>query len=177
MRAWVIRKKGCPVQEALRLESDYPTPTASPGRVLIKVHAVAMNPVNWKLVETWGLNRMQKVPGVPESDVAGTVVDGDLQGTGLQVGDAVFGLVPAEHTAKTGQGCLAEYVTVDKHLLTKKPDNVSFEEAATFPLATFTAMNSLISTGGLRKGANQRVFIVRARLLACLLQGGPLLRL
>ncbi|GAA5989458.1 hypothetical protein JCM10908_000483 [Rhodotorula pacifica] len=159
MRAWVIRKKGIAVSDALHLESSYPKPTATPGRILIKVHAVAMNPVNWKLIETWPINMMQKVPGVPESDVAGTVEDGDLDGTGLQVGDAVIGFVPAEYTAKTGQGCLAEYVTVAKELLIKKPDNVSFEEAATFPLATFTALNSLVTTGGLRKGANQRVFI------------------
>ncbi|MBZ6376756.1 MAG: hypothetical protein LBE67_17765 [Kocuria palustris] len=158
MRAWVIRKKA-DVKDALRLESDYPQPTAKPGRVLVKVHAVALNPVNWKMIETWPVNLLQKVPGVPESDVAGTVVDGDLEGTGLQIGDAVFGLVPAEYTGKTGQGCLAEYVTVAKDLLIKKPDNLSFQQAATLPLATFTALNSLVATGGLKHGANQRVFI------------------
>ncbi|KAG0659057.1 hypothetical protein C6P46_005353 [Rhodotorula mucilaginosa] len=155
MRAWVIRKKA-DVKDALRLESDYPQPTAKPGRVLVKVHAVALNPVNWKMIETWPVNLLQKVPGVPESDVAGTVVDGDLEGTGLQIGDAVFGLVPAEYTGKTGQGCLAEYVTVAKDLLIKKPDNLSFQQAATLPLATFTALNSLVATGGLKHGANQR---------------------
>ncbi|KWU41785.1 NAD(P)-binding protein [Rhodotorula sp. JG-1b] len=158
MRAWVIRKKA-DVKDALRLESDYPRPTAKPGRVLVKVHAVALNPVNWKMIETWPVNLLQKVPGVPESDVAGTVVDGDLDGTGLQIGDSVFGLVPAEYTGKTGQGCLAEYVTVAKELLIKKPDNLSFQQAATLPLATFTALNSLVATGGLKHGANQRVLI------------------
>lgn len=158
MRAWVIRKKA-DVKDALRLESDYPQPTAKPGRVLVKVHAVALNPVNWKMIETWPVNLLQKIPGVPESDVAGTVVDGDLDGTGLQIGDSVFGLVPAEYTGKTGQGCLAEYVTVAKDLLIKKPDNLSFQQAATLPLATFTALNSLVATGGLKHGANQRVFI------------------
>lgn len=158
MRAWVIRKKA-DVKDALRLESDYPRPTAKPGRVLVKVHAVALNPVNWKMIETWPVNLLQRVPGVPESDVAGTVVDGDLDGTGLQIGDSVFGLVPAEYTGKTGQGCLAEYVTVAKELLIKKPDNLSFQQAATLPLATFTALNSLVATGGLKHGANQRVFI------------------
>lgn len=158
MRAWVIRKKAN-VNDALRLESDYPQPTAKPGRVLVKVHAVALNPVNWKMIETWPVNLLQKVPGVPESDVAGTVVDGDLEGTGLSIGDAVFGLVPAEYTGKTGQGCLAEYVTVAKELLIKKPEDLSFQQAATLPLATFTALNSLVATGGLKHGANQRVFI------------------
>ncbi|BGP56222.1 hypothetical protein JCM8202_005775 [Rhodotorula sphaerocarpa] len=159
MRAWVIRKKGVSVRDALRLEEDYPAATASPGRILVKVHAVAFNPVNWKLIETWPINLMQKVPGIPESDVAGTVVDGDLEGTGLKIGDPVFGLVPADHTAKSGGGCLAEYVSVAKDLLVKKPEDLSFEQAATFPLATFTALNALVRDGGLKKGANQRVFI------------------
>lgn len=166
MRAWVIRKKGVSVRDALRLEEDYPAATASPGRILVKVHAVAFNPVNWKLIETWPINLMQKVPGIPESDVAGTVVDGDLEGTGLKIGDPVFGLVPADHTAKSGGGCLAEYVSVAKDLLVKKPENLSFEQAATFPLATFTALNALVRDGGLKKGANQRVFIVRSYVLA-----------
>jgi hypothetical protein len=62
---------------------------------------------------------------------------------------------------KTGQGVLAEYTLVEKHLLTKKPDNVSFEEAASFPLTTFTAYSCLVQKGGLQKGKGQRVFIVR----------------
>jgi NADPH:quinone reductase-like Zn-dependent oxidoreductase len=62
---------------------------------------------------------------------------------------------------KTGQGVLAEYAVVEKTLLTKKPSNVSFEEASSFPLSTFTAYSCLIETGKLTKGKGQRVFIVR----------------
>lgn len=60
---------------------------------------------------------------------------------------------------KTGQGVLAEYTLVEKHLLVRKPSNISFEEAASFPLTTFTAYSCLVHTGGLKKGGGQRVFI------------------
>lgn len=43
------------------------------------------------------LSWMQKTPCVPESDVSGIIVEGDLSGTDLQVGDEVFGIVPAEN--------------------------------------------------------------------------------
>lgn len=39
---------------------------------------------------------IQKKPAVPECDVAGMVVGGNLQGTGVAIGDEVFGLVPGE---------------------------------------------------------------------------------
>ncbi|BGP40067.1 hypothetical protein JCM10449v2_004025 [Rhodotorula kratochvilovae] len=158
MRAWVFRSKGNPT-EVLHLEDDYPQPAPSASQVLIRVKAVALNPVGWKAISMAPVKYMQRVPAVPEHDFAGVVAGGNLDGTGLKEGDEVFGIAPAQGTMKTGQGVLAEYALVDKSLVTKKPDNVSFEEAATFPLTTFTSYWALVQNGKLEKGKGQRVFI------------------
>ncbi|GAA5975133.1 hypothetical protein JCM11641_004361 [Rhodosporidiobolus odoratus] len=59
---------------------------------------------------------------------------------------------------KAGQGVLAEYTLVEKRLVDKKPDNVTFEEASTFPVVTL-AVFACLKRAGLKKGAGQRVFI------------------
>ncbi|GJN89375.1 hypothetical protein Rhopal_002355-T1 [Rhodotorula paludigena] len=163
MRAWVFRQKGNP-SSVLHLESEHPDPStdapaANKHKVLVKVHAASLNPIGFKSMGVAPIKWGQKVPAIPECDFSGTVAGGDLSGTGLQVGDAVFGIVPAQSVMKAGQGVLADYTLVEKHLVVKKPDNVSFEEASTFPLVTFTAYQMMMRTGGLKKGTGQRVFI------------------
>ncbi|GAA5977838.1 hypothetical protein JCM11641_006087 [Rhodosporidiobolus odoratus] len=157
MKAWVFKRKGDPAV-VLKIEQDWPKPNPSKGQVLVKVRAVSLNPVGWKAMGMPPISWMQKAPAIPESDISGVVEGGDLSGTGLEVGDAVFGIVPADSIMKSGQGVLAEYALVKKDLLTKKPENVSFEEACSFPLTTFTTQWSL-EAAGLRKGSGQRVFI------------------
>lgn len=63
---------------------------------------------------------------------------------------------------KTGAGTLAEYAVVEPDLLAHKPNTISHAEAAAFPLAGLTSYAALVRTGGLKRGAGQRVFIVRA---------------
>ncbi|BGO94128.1 hypothetical protein NBRC10512_006950 [Rhodotorula toruloides] len=158
MRAWVFRSSGHP-SKVLKLEQDWPKPTPSGTRILVRVKAAALNPVGYKAMVLPGLRWMQKKPAVPEHDLAGIIEGGDLSGTDLKVGDEVIGFVPADSTMKSGQGVLAEYTLVEKNLLTKKPDNVKFTEAATFPLTTFTSYWALKRVAGLAKSSGQRVFI------------------
>jgi len=63
---------------------------------------------------------------------------------------------------KSGAGTLAEFALVDKSLLRRKPESVSFEQAAAVPLAAHTAFFSLINEGGLKRKGNEgkKVFIV-----------------
>lgn len=61
---------------------------------------------------------------------------------------------------KRGCGTLAEYTLVEPEVLVLKPANISHAEAASFPLAGLTAYFALVRTGGLKKGAGQKVFIV-----------------
>ena len=160
MRAWVYRTKGSPA-DVLRLEDDYPKPEPTGGQLLVATRAVSCNPVHWKTMGVAPMKYMQRVPCVPESDFSGVVAGGSLDGTDLKLGDEVFGIIPAQVSMKNGKGALAEFLVCDKELVVKKPANVSFEEASTFPLTTFTAYWALVQVGKLEKGKGQRVFIVR----------------
>ncbi|GAA5824063.1 hypothetical protein JCM11251_001506 [Rhodosporidiobolus azoricus] len=159
MKAWVYKKTGEP-KDILQLEQNWPKPEPkSKGQVLVKVHAASLNPVGWKAMSLIPIKWMQKTPSVPEHDFAGVVEGGELEGTGLKVGDSVFGIVPAESVMKTGRGVLAEYTLVEKDLVVKKPDNVSYEEASSFPLTTLTSYWVLVTKGGMTKAGGQRIFI------------------
>ncbi|GAA5851724.1 hypothetical protein JCM9279_004384 [Rhodotorula babjevae] len=158
MRAWVFRTKGQPA-DVLHLEADYPKPAPAAGQVLVRVRACGTNPIGYKTMSSVPFRYMQTTPAVPEHDFSGVVEGGELDDSGLQLGDEVFGMVPGQVTMKNGKGALAEYVVCDKELVVKKPANVSFEEAASFPLTTFTAYYALARIGKLEKGKGQRVFI------------------
>ncbi|GAA5898782.1 hypothetical protein JCM8208_005394 [Rhodotorula glutinis] len=158
MRAWVYRNKGKPA-DVLRLEDDYPKPEPVKGQLLVEVRAASLNPVHSKTMGMAPMKYMQRVPCVPESDFSGVVAGGSLDGTDLKLGDEVFGIIPAQVSMKNGKGALAEYLVCEKSLVVKKPANVSFEEASTFPLTTFTAYWALVQVGKLEKGKGQRVFI------------------
>ncbi|GAA5918188.1 hypothetical protein JCM1841_005293 [Sporobolomyces salmonicolor] len=158
MKAWVFHQKGQPAS-VLKLVEPYPKPEPKGDQVLVKVHAVALNPVSWKAMTVAPIKWMQKTPAIPESDLSGVIEAGDLYGTDLQVGDAVFGFKPAEQVIKSGQGALAEYTLVEKRLLAKKPDNITFEEAASMPLTTYTAFHALVTVAGLNKGEAKKIFI------------------
>ncbi|GAA5899183.1 hypothetical protein JCM6882_009277 [Rhodosporidiobolus microsporus] len=158
MKAWVYKQTGEP-KDILKLEQDWPKPEAKKGQVLVKVHAASLNPVGWKAMSMIPIKWMQKTPSVPEHDFSGVIEGGDLSGTNLTVGDSVFGIVPAESVMKSGKGVLAEYTVAEKDLIVKKPENVSYEEASSFPLTTLTSYWALTRTGGLTKGGGQRVFI------------------
>src|SRR5207253_9131738 len=76
------------------------------------------------------------------SDVAGEVEAVGNAVTRFRPGDEVFGFV--------GEGGFAEYVSAPERLLALKPTNLSFEQAATVPLAAVTALQGLRDAGEIR---------------------------
>lgn len=123
--------------------------------VLIKVKAIALNPVDVKTVHGKGMypSLRHNDPLIPGWDVAGEVVEvGDL-GAAFAVGDRVFGMVQFP-----GQGsAFAEYVTAPATDLAIIPASISYEEAAATTLAALTAWQNLIELGNVQAG--QRVLI------------------
>lgn len=99
---------------------------------------------------------MQAVPGC---DMAGVVVAKGIDVLKFGVGDEVYGNIQdfnAEGNLKQ-LGTLAEFIVVEETLVAKKPENLSFEEAASLPLAVQTAIEGF-KTAGFKKG--QTVFVV-----------------
>jgi NADPH:quinone reductase-like Zn-dependent oxidoreductase len=141
MKAFIWEKYGPP--ETLRMaEVEKPAPHAA--EVLVKVLAVSVNPADWHSMRgkplfsraTLGLLRPKhRILGV---DIAGQVeaVGGGV--TRFKPGDDVYANL-LDH----GYGGFAEYVSVPSDVMSFKPANLSFEEAAAVPMAAVTALQGL----------------------------------
>lgn len=142
--------------EVLRIE-DVPAPRIGPNGVLVRVHAVSVNPIDWKLRQ--GQLRLLKsyvFPVIWGTDFSGEVVEVGGAVTLFRPGDAVYGYKDG-NVGKTYRGTYAEYIAVPEKSLAKKPANLSHEEAASVPAAALTAWQGLLKQGGLKPG--QRVLI------------------
>jgi NADPH:quinone reductase-like Zn-dependent oxidoreductase len=142
MKAIVYSNRGSP--DILKLE-EIERPTPGDDEVLIKVRAASVNPLDSGLSRYPFLRRIlfaisKSKINRPGRDVAGRVEAVGSNVTQFKPGDAVFGLCG---------GAFAEYACASASALAMKPDNASFEEAASVPLAGLTALQ------GLRKGKIQ----------------------
>ncbi len=152
MRAIVQRSYGS--ADVLELQ-DIATPTPTDEQVLIKVEASSLNIYDHHMISGTpamvraiaGL-RSPKNP-IPGADVAGTVVAVGNDITQWQVGDEVFGDI--------GAGAFAEYAVAKEKAIARKPEGVSFTEAAAVPMAALTALQGLRDIAGLQPG--QKVII------------------
>jgi NADPH:quinone reductase-like Zn-dependent oxidoreductase len=149
MKAVVIDQYG--TSNRLRLgEVERPKPKA--GEVLIRVHAAGVNPIDWKIRR--GLFRpllWLKFPIILGCDVAGVVEEIGPDVTRFRPGDPVFGLLgPRRH----GPGGYAEYAVAPVPAVALKPQSLSFEEAASMPVAALTALQSLRDLGRLQPGGS-----------------------
>lgn len=123
-------------------------PSLGDKQVLIKEKAASVNPIDWKLREGYLAEMMPwDFPIVLGWDVAGVIEEVGKDVTDWQVGDEVFA-----RPKTTRFGTYAEYTMVDEDLLAKKPQNISFQEAAAVPLAGLTAYQALVTYGGLQSG-------------------------
>ena len=138
------------------IEIDKPVPKE--GEVLLRVNAASVNAADWRTVQskpffarvfTGLFSPKNKVLG---GDIAGTI---EALGKGVsqfKVGDEVYGCL-----VDSGAGGFAEYVCAKETVLTPKPSELSFEEAAALPLAAVTALQGLRDIGQVKKG--QKVLI------------------
>src|SRR6516225_11213748 len=112
--------------------NDAPTPAIARDEILVKIKSTAVNHVD--LVEASGTARQVfpiDLPWIPGHEFSGVV---EQMGSHVAVwaqGDAVFGTCE--------MGAYAEYLSVQPATIAKKPSNLSFEEAASVPVASQTA--------------------------------------
>jgi NADPH:quinone reductase-like Zn-dependent oxidoreductase len=140
--------------DTMKLE-DFELKAPGSGEVAVKVAFAAINPIDWKVRN----GRLKMVTGktfprAMGSDFSGTVIDVGV-GVGVtrfKVGDAVFGLAQI----KDG-GALGEAVIAPETFVARKPDSVSFEEAACLGTPGVTAWNGLVDKAVLKAG--ERVFV------------------
>ena len=132
---------------------DVEKPAPTDNQVLIKVRAASINALDAYVIRDTWVGRLFFGLRKPRNTGLGRDVAGQVEAIGKNVtqfkpGDEVFGI------SRTGS--LAEYAVTPERALVIKPPNVSFEQAATLPLAGLTALQ------GLRQGkiqAGQKVLI------------------
>jgi NADPH:quinone reductase-like Zn-dependent oxidoreductase len=122
------------VTERLTL-ANVSTPTPLPSQALVRVAVISLN--------RGEVRRSQSAEAGwrPGWDLAGTIETAAADGSGFPTGTRVVGMLPL--------GAWAELVAVPTHSLAALPDSVSFEQAATLPVAGLTALHCLAKGGNL----------------------------
>jgi NADPH:quinone reductase-like Zn-dependent oxidoreductase len=126
--------------------TDVPTPAIARDEILVKIRSTAVNHVD--LVKASGTIRQIfqiDLPWIPGHEWSGVVEQSGSDVTGYAPGDAVFG-------ANGTGGAYAEYAAVKPAAIARKPSNLSFEEAASVPVASQTAWDGIFTHGHLEKG-------------------------
>src|SRR5438309_10763199 len=150
MKAIVHCEYGSP--DVLELK-DVQKPVPNDNQVLVKVRAVAVNPLDLTITGPLALRPISGLRKPKETrvgvDYSGTVEAVGKNVTNLKTGDEVFG-------GKTG--AFAEYICVlADRAVAPKPNNVTFEEAAAVPVAAITALQGLRDKGHIHAG--QKVLV------------------
>lgn len=138
--------------DLMRLE-DFELASPGKGEVAVKVRFAAINPIDWKLRS--GVMKIvtgRVFPRAMGMDFSGTITSIGPGVTRFRIGDAVFGLARFKES-----GALGEAVITKEAFLARKPDNVSFEDAACLGTPGVTALSGLVDKARLKAG--QHVFI------------------
>lgn len=119
----------------LAVRHDIPVPSIQAGVAMVKTAAVAINPVDGKMLE------YSPQPGTTHGyDFSGSIVAlGENVPGHLKVGDRVAGTVHGMNPALPSVGAFAGYIAAPADLLLKIPDDMTFEEGASIGLGLFTA--------------------------------------
>lgn len=150
MKAIVYHQYGSP--DVLRLE-EIEEPTAGDNEVVIRVRAAALNPYDWHFMR--GLPYLVRIiAGLRKPKVTrlGFDVAGEVEAVGRNVtqhkpGDEVFG-----GCSGALAGAFAEYACASESALARKPDNVTFGQAAAVPMGALTALQGLRDKGHIQPG-------------------------
>jgi NADPH:quinone reductase-like Zn-dependent oxidoreductase len=144
MKAAVRDEYGGPDRVRVR---DVAMPNLTPAGALVRVRAASLNRIDWyELTGSILISRKQMGMRRPTLrrlgfDFAGVVEAVGVDVSGIAVGDEVYGVA---------RGSLAEYVVAEKAVI--KPAGLSFEEAATAPLAGVTALQAVRDKAGVAPG-------------------------
>src|SRR5438105_8323848 len=152
MKAIVYHEFGGP--EVLRLEEvDKPVP--KDNQILVKVRALSLNPLDWHFMEGTPYLGRPVAFGLLKPTV--TQLGVDYAGTVEAVGKDIKEFKPGDEVYGNRFGAFAEYVVATEKAVALKPASLSFEQAASLPVAALTALQALRDSGKIQPG--QKVLI------------------
>ena len=154
MRAVVQHRYG--PAEVLHVEA-VPRPVPADDEVLVRVRAASLSRGSWHLMS--GKPYVMRL-GLGFRRPKNAVIGQDLAGTVVAVGSAITHLEPGDDVFGVGRGSFAEYAVARADQLSRKPAEVSFEQAAAVPVSGTTALQALRDVGHVAPG--QHVLIIGA---------------
>ena len=135
MKAAVVGENGIEIREVKQ-------PQPKPTEVLVKVRAIGMNRA--ELPGSYGSGHARATGSIPGIEYSGEVVE---------CGAEVKGLKPGDRVMCVGQSGYAEYAVADYGRTTRIPaNNMSWEQAATYPVALGTMHDAIVTNGRLQPG-------------------------
>lgn len=149
MKAMIIDKYG---KVPMRM-AEVPTPEINEHEVLAEIHAASINPIDFKIRD--GKVKMllkYEMPLILGNDFSGVIVQVGSKVTHFKVGDEIYA-----RPRKNKIGTFAEYIAIHEDDIALKPENLSFEEAASIPLVGLTSYQALHDIMQLKKG--QKILI------------------
>jgi len=150
MKALVLKRYGGLDHVAF---ADIPRPALKPDEMLVQVHAVGLNPIDY-MIPKGSFKAILKfqLPATLGSDLAGVVAEVGNRVTRFKAGDAIFASI-----FDLGTGSLAEFAVVPESAAALKPTNLDFVQAASIPMVALTTWQALKEQANVRPG--QKVFI------------------
>jgi NADPH:quinone reductase-like Zn-dependent oxidoreductase len=151
MKAIVQEGYGTP--DALKVR-EIETPVAGADQVLVEVHAASVNALDWHLLRGVPfIIPILEAIGAPKHRVRGV----DLAGRVTAVGKNVTRFKPGDEVFGGADGSFAEFTVTTEKRLAPKPAGITFEQAASLPVAGLTALQGLRDRAAVRSG--QRVLV------------------
>ncbi|WP_417842448.1 NADP-dependent oxidoreductase [Thalassospira sp.] len=131
---------------------DAPMPELNAGEVLVRVHAVGLNPPDWYLRDGYKMLPEEWRPEVTFPVILGTDISGMVTAiandvTDFAIGDAVYAMVRFPDGLAGGSKAYAEYVSVHTSELAIKPARIDHAHAAGAPMSLLTAWQFMIDLG------------------------------
>jgi NADPH:quinone reductase-like Zn-dependent oxidoreductase len=152
MKAVVYCDYGVPNLKLQEIEK----PTPADDQLLVKVRAASVNPLDWHFIE--GTPYIMRAMGVGLRKPKDTRLGVDFAGTVEAVGKNVTQFKPGDEVFGGRTGAFAEYICVrEGRAVALKPANITFEQAASVPIAAITALQGVRDKGKVQAG--QRVLI------------------
>jgi len=145
MKAAIISEFGGP--DIFKI-SDIDMPIINPDQLVIKVKTVGLNPIDWK--QRKGNHKLilgSPFPIVLGYDVCGEIVEVGDEIKKFKKGDIVFGSLDNKYG-----GALAEFSVGHEKCFSFKPQNISDEEAAAFPMVSITVLQAFRDKSNLKAG-------------------------
>ena len=124
------------------MDIELPVPKASGQDLLVRVHAIAVNPVDTKVRKP--KDKVESAPKILGWDAAGEVVEVGPDCTLFKTGDKVF---YAGDITRAGSN--AEYQLVDERIVGHLPQSLNYAQAAALPLTAITAWEALFDRLGI----------------------------